>query len=445
MSDRRARWGRAAAALLLAALLLAAGGCSARGGLTLPDAAAIAAGERARAALEQERRLYADDALAAALGRIAQPVLDATLAAREPGAPAVAASRGWRVVVLDDPEPEALLLADRSVFLSRGALIALEGAAGFEALIVEAVTRFASGAFRALRGEGLVAQPLPLPLPLPLADPATDPPSAEGVVSAPVRTDFGEWIELLSGLVYGERPEFGAALGPRVLFPVADLQLVLPTGGRFVSDGHRRFRAPLGDQSAPGSSLTVRELPLAADEPPVDGSLAAEHALIERLAGRIVADQEAAGRRATVFEFVRVRGFPGVRARWDDGEGASGRVAILRTPGAWVQLAADCGPVGSGACEAAFLDVLRTADRLWGEPAPGPLRLRAWKVDRPGPAREAIRRLASTSDVAAEELLRVNHAWLERELAAGDLVLVLERDPAAPIAADPLPPPESSR
>ena len=440
MSDRRARWGRAAAALLLSALLLAVGGCSARGGLILPDAAAIAAGERARVALEQESLLYADDALAAALGRIAQPVVDATLAAREPGAPAVAASRGWRVVVLDDPEPEVLLLADRSVFLSRGALIALEGAAGFEALIVEAVTRFASGAFRAPRGEGLVEQPMPLPL----ADSATDPPSAEVGVSAPAETDFGEWIELLSGLVYGERPEFGAALGSRVVFPVADLQLVLPAGGRFLPDGHRRFRAPLGDQAAPGSSLTVRELPLVADEPPVDGSLAAEHALIERFAGRIVADQEAAGREATVVEFVRVRGFPGVRARWDDGEGASGRVAILRSPGALVELAADCGPLGSGACEAAFLDVLRTADRLWGEPAPGPLRLRAREVGRPGPAREAIRRLASTSDVAAEELLRVNHAWLERELAAGDLVLVLERDPAAPIA-DPMPPPESSR
>ena len=440
MSDRRAGWGRAAAALLLSAVLLAVGGCSARGGLILPDAAAIAAGERARVALEQESLLYADDALAAALGRIAQPVVDATLAAREPGAPAVAASRGWRVVVLDDPEPEALLLADRSVFLSRGALIALEGAAGFEALIVEAVTRFASGAFRAPRGEGLVEQPMPLPL----ADPATDPPSAEVGVSAPAETDFGEWIELLSGLVYGERSEFGAALGSRVVFPVADLQLALPAGGRFLPDGHRRFRAPLGDQAAPGSSLTVRELPLVADEPPVDGSLAAEHALIERLAGRIVADQEAAGREATVVEFVRVRGFPGVRARWDDGEGASGRVAILRSPGALVELAADCGPLGSGACEAAFLDVLRTADRLWGEPAPGPLRLRAREVGRPGPAREAIRRLASTSDVAAEELLRVNHAWLERELAAGDLVLVLERDPAAPIA-DPMPPPESSR
>ena len=120
-------------------------------------------------------------------------------------------------------------------------------------------------------------------------------------------------------------------------------------------------------------------------------------------------------------------------------------MAILRTPGAWVELAADCGPTGSGACEAAFLDVLRTADRLWGEPLPGPLRLQAREVDRPGPALEVIRRLASTSDVAAEELLRVNHAWLERELAVGDRVLVLERDPAAPIAADPMPPPESSR
>lgn len=457
-------WMRPAQRAGLAALLLTGFGCAARGGLDLPDAAAIAAGERARAAIEQERGLYPDEDLAAELGRIAEPVLEAGLAALDPRASASAVGRGWRLAVLDDPEPEALLFADRSVFLTRGALVALDGVAGFEALMGVAASRFGGGGFRAARGEALVEQPLSLPLAeqplslslplveqsqsptLPLTAPETRPAPVEESAPSRPEADPAEWIDLLAGLVYGHRPEFGAAVGARLLLPVADLQLALPGGRRFVADGRRRFRAAAGEQESLDPSLTVREMALPEGEPPVDGSLAGERDLFDRLAARIAVDAEAAGKQATLAEVVRVRGFPGVRARWRDGLAAFGFVAILRTPGAWVELAAECAQASFVECEAAFLGLLGTADRLWDEPAPGPLRLRTREVERPGPGREVIRRLAATSEAPVGELLRVNHAWLDREFAVGDRVLVLERDPAAgpAPASGPTSPPTSS-
>ncbi len=350
---------------------------------------------------------------------MAQPVLAAALG---PGSTEADAAEGWRIEVLDSPEPGAFLFADRSLLLSRGALAALADRSAFDSLIAEVAARFASGSFRADGGAALVEQPLSFALPeveTRAAEEAADP---------------EEWISLVSGLVYGERPEFGVAARDRLLLPRSDLELTLAPPGRFERRGRRQFRARLGGPSVPGPWVTVRERPLAATAPPFDAGLRAERALVAGLASRLAAEAAAEGLEATLTEVVRVRGFVGVRTRMGSAGPAaevSRLVALLRAPGALVEVSVDCGDRSLSDCEAPWLAVLETADRLWATPVPGPRRLRAHRVERGGEARSVIERLAGSgvSDASESELLWLNRGWLDRDLAPGDVILIVVRDP----------------
>ena len=392
-----------------------------------PDAAAIHAAGRARAAFEDRRPLVQDPDLAARIAEIGREALA--------GSPLLAARRGetatlregWRFAVLDDPEPGAFLFADRTVLVSRGALAALPGEPALAALFRSAATTFASGAFRPVTAGELVDQPLSLVLP---AEPGAGSPPE----SAPSRD---RWVALLDGLLFGQPAEYGVADGQDLLLPRADFRLQLPGGSAFEPVDRGVFRATRNGASA---GLTVREVPAAAGSTPTGGNgVAAHRAELADLGARL---GKAAAREAAEVRFLeafRVRGFTGVRgrlypARDGDPEGTPGQVprllALIPAQESLVELSLDCERRRFDACEAWFLEVLGSADRLWDTPVPGPLRITAVTAGESGFVREALARLASEGRIdaglAAAEFL--NRGWLEESLGPGERVLVLSRE-----------------
>lgn len=391
-----------------------------------PDAAAVHAAERARAAFEDQRPLVEDPDLAARIADIGREALAGTplLAGRE--GEAAPLREGWRFAALDDPEPEAFLFADRTVFVSRGALAALPGEQALADLFRSAATTFASGAFRPETAGELVEQPLSLVLP---AEPGAGSPPE----SAPSRD---RWVALLDGLLFGQPAEYGVADGQDLLLPRADFRLSLPDRGAFEPEGRGVFSATRNGASA---GLTVREVPEAAGSTPTGGNgVAAHRAELAGLGARL---REAAAREAaevTVLEAFRVRGFTGVRGRLhpareeDSGEASEqgpGLMALLPARESLVEVSLDCGRRRLDACEAWFLEVLGSADRLWDTPVPGPLRITAVGAGESGSVREALGRLAAEgridADLAAVEFL--NRGWLEETLGPEERVLILSR------------------
>ena len=394
-----------------------------------PDAAAVHAAGRARTAFENHRPLVEDPDLAAWITEIGREALAGTpvLAGRE--GEAAPLREGWRFAVLDDPEPEAFLFADRTVFVSRGALAALPGEPALAALFRSAATAFASGAFRPETAGELVEQPLPLVLPTEL-DASTP---AAGARSR------DRWVALLDGLLFGQPAEYGVADGRELLLPQADFRLSLPDGSAFEPVDRGVFRTI---RNGEWSELTVREIPAAAESAPVGGNgVAAHRAEPADLGTRL---REAAAREAaevTFAEVFRVRGFTGVRGRLhparegDPGEGPGavpGLLALLPARESLVEVSLDCGRRRFDACEAWFLEVLGSADRLWDAPAPGPLRITAVAAGESGSVREALGRLAAEGrlDAGLAEVEFLNRGWLEEPLGPGERVLTLSRDPA---------------
>ena len=391
-----------------------------------PDAAAVHAAERARAAFEDQRPLVQDPDLAAQLAEIGNEALAETplLAARE--GEAATLRQGWRFAVLDDPEPEAFLFADRTVFVTRGALAALPDEPALAALFRSAATTFASGAFRPVTAGELVEQPLSLLLP---AEPGAGGP-AEG---APSRD---RWVDLLDGLLFGQPAEYGVADGRELLLPRADFRLSLPGRSAFEPADRGVFRAT---RQGEWVGLTVRETPAAAGTAAGGNGVAAHRAELAGLGTRL---REAAGRQGAEVTFVeafRVRGFAGVRGRLHPAPDQNSEAASRQVPGllalvpsreSLVEVTLDCGRRQFDACEAWFLEVLGSADRLWDTPVPGPLTIAAVPVGESGSARDALGRLAAEGRIdaplAAVEFL--NRGWLEEPLGSGERVLILSRD-----------------
>ncbi|MDE2883430.1 MAG: hypothetical protein OXP70_16390 [Acidobacteriota bacterium] len=391
-----------------------------------PDAAAVHAAERARAAFEDQRPLVQDPDLAARIADVGREAVAGAplLAARE--GEAAPLREGWQFAVLDDPEPEAFLFADRTVFVSRGALAALAGEPALAVLFRSAATTFASGAFRPEIAGELVEQPLSLVLP---AEPAAGSP-ADGVTSR------DRWVALLDGLLFGQPAEYGIADGRELLLPRADCRLALPDRSAFEPAGRGVFRATRNGEPV---GLTVREIPAAGSAPAGGNGVPAHRARLASLGARL---REAAAREAaevTVLEAFRVRGFTGVRGRLhpvreeDSGEASEqgpGLLALLPARESLVEVSLDCGRRRFDVCEAWFLEVLGSADRLWDAPVPGPLRITAVGAGESGSVREALGRLAAEgridADLAAVEFL--NRGWLEETLGPEERVLILSRN-----------------
>ncbi len=423
-----------------------------------PDAAAIHAAERARGAFESRRPLVRDPELAAGISEIGlEAIGESPLLAARDGEEA-ALKEGWRFLVLDDPEPEAFLFADRTVFVSRGALAALPGEPALVELFRSAAATFASGAFRPVAAGGLIEQPVPLVLP---ADPDPESPAA-GVASR------DRWVDLLDGLLFGEPAEFGVADGSELLLPQADVRFSLPEKNAFEPAGRGVFRATRGGEPL---GLTVRET-VGADAGTASGSsgadargMASNRAQLADLGARLRATADCRDAEATFIEAFRVRGFTAVRSRLhpvpdeDRSEGAGespaaegacgeapslpagsasaapvGLIALFRSEASLVEVSLDCARRRFDACETLFLDVLGSADRLWDTPVPGPLRITALAAGAAGSVRDALRRLAAEGrtdgPLAVVEFL--NRSWLDEQLGPGDRVLILSRSRRTP-------------
>ena len=391
-----------------------------------PDAAAVHAAGHARTPFEEQRPLVQDPNLAARITDIGREALAGTplLTGRE--GEAAPLREGWRFAVLDDPEPEAFLFADRTVFVSRGALAALPGEPALAALFRSAATTFASGAFRPETAGELVEQPLALVLP---AEPAAGGPGD----GAPSRD---RWVALLDGLLFGQPAEYGVADGRELLLPRADFRLSLPDRSAFEPAERGVFRATRNGNSV---GLTVREVTAAAGSAPVGGNgVPAHRAELADLGARL---REAAAREAaevTFPEAFRVRGFTGVRGRLHSArEGGSGEasgqnprlMALVPAGESLVELSLDCGRRRFEACEAWFLEVLGSADRLWDTPLPGPLRIAAVAPGASGSVRDALGRLAAEGrmDAGLASVEFLNRGWLEEPLGPGERVLILSR------------------
>ena len=412
---------------------MAAAGCATTSGSRSipPDAAAVHAAGLSRAAFEDHRPLLQDPDLAARIADIGREALAGTPLLAGRVGEAAPLREGWRFAVLDDPEPGAFLFADRSVFVSRGALAALPGEPALAALFQSAATTLASGAFRPETAGELVEQPLSLVLP---AEPA-----AGGAADGASSRD--RWIALLDGLLFGEPAEYGVADGRELLLPRADLRLSLPDRSVFEPAERGVFRATRNGESF---GLTVREIPAAPGAGPAGGNGAPAHrAELADLGARL---REAAARETAEVAFLeafRVRGFTGVRGRLhparegDPGEAPGlvpGLMALVPAREFLVHVSLDCGRRRFDACEAWFLEVLGSADRLWDTPVPGPLRISAVAPGESGSVREALGRLAAEgrmdAGLAAVEFL--NRGWLEEPLGPGERVLILSRNPERP-------------
>ena len=450
---------------------LAAAGCAATPAPIAmpPDAAAIHAAERARGAFEGHRPLVRDSELGARISEIGlEAIAEAPLlaaGAREE----TTLHDGWRFLVLDDAKPEAFLFADRTIFVTRGALAALPGEPALVELFGSAAATFASGGFRSPSAGNLVEQPLLLVLPL---EPDPERPTDE---AAAPDTSRDRWFDLLDGLLFGEPAEFGVADGLGLLLPQADFRLSLPDESSFEPVGRGVFRA---SRKGEPLRLTVREIPVVQGltQPSATGfdaaaggfdaaGVAAHRAQLAVLAAHLRRTADCHGAEATFVEAFRVRGFTAVRSRVQPlanegpreragenpaaaagscggapslpagsasgtlaGEPA-GLLALFRSRASLVEVSLDCARRGFDACEALFLEVLGSADRLWDTPVPGPLRITALAVGGSGPVRDALERLAAEGRIdgppGAVEFL--NRGWLDDQLGPGDRLLILSR------------------
>ena len=435
-----------------------------------PDAAAIHAAERARGAFEGHRPLVRDSELGARISEIGlEAIAEAPLlaaGAREE----TTLHDGWRFLVLDDAKPEAFLFADRTIFVTRGALAALPGEPALVELFGSAAATFASGAFRSPSAGSLVEQPLPLVLPL---EPDPERPTDEAAAPDPSRD---RWFDLLDGLLFGEPAEFGVADGLGLLLPQADFRLSLPDESSFEPVGRGVFRA---SRKGEPLRLTVREIPVVQGltQPSATGfdaaaggfdaaaAVAAHRAQLAALAAHLRRTADCHGAEATFVEAFRVRGFTAVRSRVQRlanegpreragenpaaaagscggapslpagsasgtlaGEPA-GLLALFRSRASLVEVSLDCARRRFDACEALFLEVLGSADRLWDTPVPGPLRITALAVGGSGSVRDVLERLAAEGRIdgppGAVEFL--NRGWLDDQLGPGDRLLILSR------------------
>ncbi len=435
------------APLWAAASLLAFSSCafSPRSLSMPPDAAAVAAAGRARPGFEARYRTLADDELSAGLAAIGRRAIAGAVSSS-------GSADGWRFVVLDHAEAEAFLFADRHLFLSRGALAELSGEPALEALFRSAAAIYAGGGFRSAGGQALLEQPLRLPMP------AKEPPGAgerqaggQGEGASASRAD---WLDLLDGLVFGHPPERGMSDGRGLLLPAADLRLSLPGGARFQPLGPGEFVASRAGEPI---GLTVRTAPLPeAPDPPMDGDLDRERRFHRELASGLRTLAESSGQESALAEVFRVRGFSGIRARLHEpiadrtASGAppvrqvpeaaeiretretrpAGLIALLGSAGGPVEVRLDCDGRSFDGCEALFLEILHSADRLRDAPLPGPLRLSARPLPRGGSVRRALARLAGSgrSEVTERVLFALNRGWLDEELMAGERVLLVCRD-----------------
>lgn len=390
---RRPRW--------VAGLLFLAGGASfgcAAGGLSFggrsarppfPDAAAVEAGARARAAFKDERRPYgAGGELAARVEEVGRAAVrerfaeDRSPAAasstpadgagggradRPPPAPAAGSAPGpdgWRFVLTDDAAPEAFLFADGSVFVTRGALAALGGERPLGALFRGAAARYTDREFRRADGS-LVPQPIPLPLPCE-GEGAGGPKAAGGAADPPAGSAADErWIALLDGLAYGEPPERGGARGRDLYLPRAGLRLRAPPGYLFAPGADGRHAAARGhrpdlvvEELGPGDSTAV-----AATVGP-DGVFHAGGAREQRRRTRELAEallERAEGRPVEFVEAVRGGGIRGVAAR------LGGRRADADPAGEAGEGGREAGGGGDGECGPGSRE--RPAAAEPGEPA----------------------------------------------------------------------------
>ncbi len=214
-------------------------GCAGVRGPTPPDAAAVAEGLRARSEIENTLPRWPDTSLGERIARMV-----AIPAGAEP----------WRVVVTDRPVPEAVLFADRTVHLSRGALVSLAGPEALQGLFRLAEAAYGTG-FRDPETRILEPQPVALHL-------TEDPRDVESAGE--------DWVDLLDGLAFGEPARLGAERDGEVFLPGAGLRLRLPEGFSFrfhvgecfgaATDSGRWFRAahraPRGepDAASPGAA-----------------------------------------------------------------------------------------------------------------------------------------------------------------------------------------------
>ena len=432
-----------------------------------PDAAAIHAAELARGAFEGHRPLVRDPGLAARIAEIGLEAIAKTPLLAAGAREEATLQDGWRFFVLDDAEPEAFLFADRTVFVSRGALAALPGEPALVELFRSAAATFASGAFRAPEAGGLVEQPLPLVLPL---EPDPERPTVEAAGGDASRD---RWFDLLDGLLFGEPAEFGVADGSGLLLPQADFRLALPEESSFEPVGRGVFRA---SRKGEPLRLTVREIPMADGlaQPSATGfdaagtdaaGVAAHRANLAALGAHLRRTADCHGAEATFIEAFRVRGFTAVRSRilplanegrsaragenpaaapgscgeapslpTDSASGTltgepAGLIALFRSKASLVEVSLDCARRRFDACEALFLEVLGSADRLWDLPVPGPLRITALTAGEEGSVRDILNRLAGEGRIdgpaAAVEFL--NRGWLDEQLGPGDRLLILSR------------------
>ena len=342
----------------------------------LPDGAALAAAARARAGFEAAHPPYPDPALVAGVGEIGRRTVRDLLSGRRPAGPHAAAAESgeaaangstgvpgegrkedrekdreeedWTIAVTDRSAPEAFLFADRTVFLSRGALAVLGGEAALESLFRAAALRYAEGGFRS--GDGaLVEQPVPLPVeqprgasfaPEPPPDAGPSVPAAvggNGGAGPPVGGNGGtgpaeeagagearagaaaedaaeRWVSLLDGLTLGEPPSRGGARGRDLFLPAAGLRLRAPAGFLFAPGAEGRH---VGERGA-GAALAVVEHPLpgSGNQPalPGESSFEAERRRVRALDLRL--RRELPADRLEFVERVRRRSVVGVLARF---------------------------------------------------------------------------------------------------------------------------------
>ena len=341
--------------------------------VSLPDAAALAAGARARADFEAANPLYPDPALAAGveeIGRRAVREIRSQVGsgkgggrAPEPGgsggsgsAAGGAGEAEWTFSVTDRSSPEAFVFADRAVFVSRGALAALGGEEALESLFRAAVLRYFGGGFRSSGGD-LVEQPVRLAVRSAVEPPSSGPGSGEALtneratgegssagaaaagngVAAPVtgeergaeRAAAERWVSLLDGLALGEPPGRGGARGRDLFLPAAGMRLRAPAGFLFVPGVDGRQVA----ERDSGAGLLVVEHPASGggpgnpsggtgegSGPAADSRLEAERQRQRSFDARLRQGPDA--ERIEFTEQVRVRGFLGVLARLRSGPAA---------------------------------------------------------------------------------------------------------------------------
>lgn len=342
--------------------------------VSLPDAAALAAGARARADFEAAHPPYPDPALAAGVEEIGRRAVreirsrtgsgNGGRRARESGgsggegsAAGGAGEAEWTFSVTDRSSPEAFVFADRAVFVSRGALAALGGEEALESLFRAAVLRYFGGGFRSSGGD-LLEQPVPLEVRSVVEPLSSGPGSGEALTNeratgegssagaaaagngAAAPGAGGEepgaegaaaerWVSLLDGLALGEPPGRGGARGRDLFLPAAGLRLRAPAGFLFVPgvDGRqvaeRDSRAALrivehpASERAPGNpSKGTRE----GDAAGAGSRFEAERRLLQSFDARLREGADA--ERIEFTERVRVRGFLGVLARLRAGPAA---------------------------------------------------------------------------------------------------------------------------